>query len=107
QVVQRESANGSMMVIENKKRCCYANKMFPLLQPGSRCEFRMNFATSTRQLEGARILVTAGPYQGRERVCLRESDDDKWAVSLDGDDEVLHLRLEQHFSLLIDLSGDP
>lgn len=67
----------------------------------------MNLATSASRLEGARILVTSGRYQGHEGICLGKSDDGKWAVSLDGSDEVLHLGFEQEFSLLIDLSGDP
>ena len=67
----------------------------------------MDIATSASQFEGARILVTSGRYQGREGVCFGKSDDDKWAISLDGNDEVLHLRFEQDFSLLIDLSSDP
>jgi len=58
----------------------------------------MDRATSTSQLEGSRILVMSGRYRGREGVCLGKSDDDKWAVSLDGSDEVLHLRFEQDFS---------
>ena len=67
----------------------------------------MKLATSASQLGGARILVTSGRYLGREGVCLGKSDNDKWAVSLDASDEVLYLRFEKEFSLLIDLSSSP
>jgi hypothetical protein len=59
-------------------------------------------------MEGARVLILAGEHKGEEGVCLGESDQaGLWAVSPDDTDEIAHLRFENDFSLLIDLSSDP
>jgi hypothetical protein len=67
----------------------------------------MDRATSTEQFEGARILITSGRYRGREGVCLGKSQNATWAVAPDASDEIVDLRFEDDFSLLIDLSPDP
>ena len=67
----------------------------------------MDRGASDSKFGGARILITTGPYRGREGVCLRKSDNGMWAVSPDGTDEILSLVFEKDFGLLVDLSSDP
>jgi hypothetical protein len=67
----------------------------------------MDRANSASKFEGTRILITSGRYRGREAVCLGKSQNATWAVAPDGSDEIVHLRFEDDFSLLIDLSSDP
>ena len=59
-------------------------------------------------MEGARVLILTGEHKGEQGVCLGEADRiGLWAVSPDRSDEIVHLRFEDDFSLLIDLSSDP
>jgi hypothetical protein len=67
----------------------------------------MDHTDLTSKFEGARILITSGRYRGCEGVCLGKSQNATWAVSPDGSNEIVHLRFEDDFSLLIDLSADP
>lgn len=60
------------------------------------------------EFEGARVLITKGSYAGCEGVCLGRANGGKqFAVSPDGAEEILNLCLEDEFSPLIDLSGNP
>jgi hypothetical protein len=68
----------------------------------------MNQDHNSTQFEGARVLITGGNYRGREGVCLgRAGDGVRWAISPDGAAEILDLRFEEDFGLLVDLSSDP
>ncbi len=67
----------------------------------------MDRAASNDKFAGARVLITSGPYRGREGVCLGRLRDEIWAVSPDGTGEIVHLRFEDEFSLLVDLSANP
>jgi hypothetical protein len=59
-------------------------------------------------MEGARVLILTGSFQGQEGVCLGQADRNGfWAVSPDGADEILSLEFEKDFGLLVDLSSDP
>ena len=59
-------------------------------------------------LEGQRVLIVSGPYAGAEGICLGKSaEEGRWAVSPDSTTEVVHLRFEEEFGLLVDLSCDP
>jgi hypothetical protein len=63
---------------------------------------------SKERLQGARVLILTGEFQGKEGVCLGEGNPrDRWAVSPDGSNEILSLVFETHFGLLVDLSGNP
>jgi len=57
--------------------------------------------------EGARVLITTGNYRGSEAVCLGRIAENSWAISPDGTNEIINLKFERDFSLLIDLSSDP
>lgn len=57
--------------------------------------------------EGARVLILKPPHNGCEGVCLGASDAGTWAISPDASDEILSLKFEKDFGLLIDLSSDP
>jgi len=59
------------------------------------------------KMRGARVLITKGPYAGCEGVCLGPQDGANiFAVSPDGSNEIVDLRFEEEFGLLIDLSSD-
>jgi hypothetical protein len=58
-------------------------------------------------MEGARVLILTGCFQGQEGVLLGKHGSGLWAISPNGSDEVLSLLFEQDFGLLVDLSGDP
>ena len=54
-------------------------------------------------VEGARVLITKGRYAGCEGVCLESAGDGKkWAISPDGTTEIIDLRFDEEFGLLID-----
>lgn len=58
--------------------------------------------------EGARILILKGRFAGEEGVCLGFTADQKqWAISPDSSDEILPMKYEVDFGLVIDLSGEP
>jgi hypothetical protein len=58
--------------------------------------------------EGARVLITSGEFAGTEGICLGKTEDPNlWAVSPDGSADVISLRFEKDFGLLVDLSSDP
>lgn len=60
------------------------------------------------KLEGARVLILTGRFQGREGVCLgKEVSGKTWAVSPNSTSEILVLAFEKDFELVIDLSSDP
>lgn len=60
------------------------------------------------ELEGARILILTGAFQGHEGVCVgKEASGTTWAVSPDCSSEILSLAFEKDFALLVDLSPDP
>jgi hypothetical protein len=60
------------------------------------------------RLVGARVLIVAGKFRGKEGVCLGHAGSDGlWPVSPEGSNEIMHLRFENEFALLIDLSVDP
>jgi hypothetical protein len=63
---------------------------------------------SKEMLQGARVLILTGEFQGKEGVCLGEqTPGNKWAVSPDGTDQILSLAFEKEFALLVDLSANP
>ncbi len=57
--------------------------------------------------EGAHVIITRGGYRGCEGTCLGKMSKTSWAVSPDSTDEIIELKLEKDFSLLLDLSSDP
>jgi hypothetical protein len=60
------------------------------------------------KMQGARVLILTGDFQGQQGVCLGEAaDSDLWAISPDGSDKILSLTFEKDFGLLIDLSANP
>lgn len=60
------------------------------------------------KMEGARVIITKGAYAGHEGICLGAGTAPKtFAVSPDGSHEIIELRFEQEFGLVIDLSSDP
>jgi hypothetical protein len=62
----------------------------------------------SKKMQGVRVLILTGNFQGQEGVCLGEAaHNGEWAVSPDGSDEILSLVFERDFGLLVDLSGDP
>ena len=57
------------------------------------------------EMEGARALILSEEYNSSEGVCLgKQSSRNRWAVSLDGSEQVLSLRFESDFAFLVDLS---
>ena len=61
-----------------------------------------------RDMSGCRVLILVAPYEGHEGTCIGRSADGKhWAISPDGTDEILQLKFEKEFGLLMDLSADP
>jgi hypothetical protein len=59
-------------------------------------------------MQGARVLILTGNFQGQEGVCLGKAvTRGLWAVSPDGSDEILCLIFEKDFGRLMDLSGNP
>jgi hypothetical protein len=58
-------------------------------------------------MQGARVLILTGDFQGHEGVCLGQAADGLWAISPDDSDEILSLVFEKDFGLVVDLSGNP
>ncbi len=58
-------------------------------------------------MQGARVLILSGRFQGEEGICLGEVTAGSYAISPDRSDEILSLALERDFARLIDLSADP
>jgi hypothetical protein len=59
-------------------------------------------------MQGARVLILTGPFQGHEGVCLgEESPRGLWAISPNNSDEILSLAFEKDFALVVDLSSNP
>jgi hypothetical protein len=62
----------------------------------------MNQNHNSTQFEGARVLITDGNYRSCEGVCLgRAADGVRWAISPDDSAEILDLRFEKDFGLLV------
>ncbi len=60
------------------------------------------------EMQGARVLILSGDFQGQQGVCLGEAARrGLWAISPDDSDEILSLAFEKDFGLLVDLSGNP
>jgi hypothetical protein len=60
------------------------------------------------KMEGARVLILTGCFNGEEGVCLGEADrSGLWAISPNHSDEIISLAYEKDFGLLMDLSGSP
>jgi hypothetical protein len=60
------------------------------------------------KMQGARVVILTGDFQGQEGVCLGEAArGGLWAISPDNSDEILSLAFEKDFGLLMDLSGNP
>jgi len=60
------------------------------------------------KMQGARVLILTGQFQGQGGICLgKAAQSGLWAISPDGSDEILPLRFEKDFGLLVDLSSDP
>jgi hypothetical protein len=58
-------------------------------------------------MQGARVLILSGRFQGEEGICLGEVTAGSYAISPDRSDGILSLALERDFALLIDVSADP
>ncbi len=58
-------------------------------------------------MQGARVLMLSGRFEGEEGICLGEVTAGSYALSPDRSDEILSLALEPDFALLVDLSADP
>jgi hypothetical protein len=59
-------------------------------------------------LEGHRVLILTGKYDGEEGICLgRIAGTNRWAVSPDSSAAILELHFESEFALLLDLSATP
>jgi hypothetical protein len=58
-------------------------------------------------MQGSRVLILSGDFQGSEGICLGEQRNGRWAISPDERDEIVPLLFEREFALLIDLSADP
>jgi hypothetical protein len=59
-------------------------------------------------MQGARVLILTGDFQGQQGVCLGEAArGGRWAVSPDGSNEILSLAFEKDFGLVMDLSANP
>jgi hypothetical protein len=63
----------------------------------------------TEKMQGARVLILTGEFQGQEGVCLGKAAQGAglWAISPDNSDKILSLGFERDFGLLIDLSANP
>ena len=64
-------------------------------------------AGNVEWLQGTRVLILTGDFQGREGVCLGRVADGRWAISPDDSVEILSLAFEKDFGLLVELSSDP
>ncbi len=65
-------------------------------------------AETSESLEGHRILILAGEYDGEEGICLGKiTGTNRWAVSPDSSTAILELHFESEFALLLNLSADP
>lgn len=63
---------------------------------------------SPDSLDGHRILILAGDYDGQEGICLgRIAGTNRWAVSPDASTAILELHFEDEFALLLNLSTVP
>ena len=58
-------------------------------------------------MQGSRVLILRGDFEGDEGICLGEDKNGRWAISPNDSDEILSLVRDKHFALLIDLSADP
>jgi hypothetical protein len=58
-------------------------------------------------MQGARVLILSGRFQGVEGICLGEDSNGRWAVSPHDGDEIFSLVRDEDFALLIDLSAEP
>jgi hypothetical protein len=59
-------------------------------------------------MQGARVLILTGEFQGAEGVCLgKQAMDGQWAVSPEESDQILSLVFEKDFAMLVDLSANP
>jgi hypothetical protein len=58
-------------------------------------------------MQGSRVLILSGRFEGTEGVCLGQDRTGKWAISPNYSDEILLLVPEEDFGLLIDLSAEP
>lgn len=63
---------------------------------------------TTPALDGQRVLILVGLHEGAEGICLgKASAINRWAVSPDSSVDILELRFERDFALLLDLSTNP
>jgi hypothetical protein len=58
-------------------------------------------------MQGARALILSGRFKGEEGICLGKDKNGRWAISPDQSEEILSLKLDSDFALLVDLSADP
>ena len=59
-------------------------------------------------LQGMPMIILAGPFAGLEAVCLGQvPEKETWAVSPDGSKDIVYLRFESEFGLLINMGQDP
>jgi hypothetical protein len=61
------------------------------------------------KMQGARVVILTGDFQGQQGVCLggETAGGGLWAISPDGSNEILSLVFEKDFGLLVDLSSNP
>ena len=59
-------------------------------------------------MQGARVLILTGSFEGQQGVCLGEAArKGLWAISPDNSDKILSLAFEKDFGLVVDLSVNP
>ncbi len=62
---------------------------------------------SAGSLDDCRILILTGAHAGEEGICLGKSTSGQWAVSPDSSNQILELKFESEFALLLDLHANP
>jgi hypothetical protein len=74
----------------------------------SDCQMMTSRPKFREKMQGARVVILTGDFQGQQGVCLGETaGGGLWAISPDGSNEILSLAFEKDFGLLMDLSGNP
>jgi hypothetical protein len=66
----------------------------------------MNPVKRGGEMQGARVLILSGRFQGEEGICLGEVTAGSYAISPDRSDEILSLVRDREFGFLIDLSAN-
>jgi hypothetical protein len=61
------------------------------------------------KMQGARVLILTGDFQGQQGVCLGKAARSAglWAISPNDSDKILSLAFETDFGLVMDSSANP